>query len=35
MQITTADGMVRLTDTAVIMEFGAMALPEKRQSRLG
>jgi hypothetical protein len=30
MKITTADGMVRLTDTAVIMEFGATALPEKR-----
>jgi hypothetical protein len=30
MQITTADGMVRLTDKAVVMEFGALAMPEKR-----
>jgi hypothetical protein len=30
MQITTPDGMVRLTDTAVIMEFGPQAMKEKR-----
>lgn len=30
MQITTADGMVRLTDDAVIMEFGPQAMKEKR-----
>jgi hypothetical protein len=30
MQITTADGSVRLTENAVIMEFGALAMPEKR-----
>lgn len=30
MQTKTADGLVRLTDTAVIMEFGAQALPVKR-----
>lgn len=30
MQTKTADGLVRLTDTAVIMEFGAQALPVKQ-----
>ncbi|PTT70198.1 DUF2510 domain-containing protein [Arthrobacter sp. HMWF013] len=32
MQTKTADGLVRLTDTAVIMEFGAQALPVKREA---
>jgi hypothetical protein len=32
MQIKSADGLVRLTENEIIMEFGASALQEKRDA---